>query len=97
MRIDPNAKTANLPESKGSRASGARSPAHEVPGKDATTLAGSARIQQLEKQVAQLPDGRADRIEALTRAVRDGKYNVDSEQIAQALFADMTARSVLVR
>jgi flagellar biosynthesis anti-sigma factor FlgM len=98
MRIDPNAKTTNLPETKGSnRANAARLPAHEVPGEDAATLVGNVRIQQLEKQVGQLPDGRADRIEALTRAVRSGEYKVDPEQIAQALFADMSARSVLMR
>ena len=75
MRIDLNAKTTNLPETKGSpRATAAHPPAREPFGEDAATLAGGARLHQLEKQISQLPDERADRIEALTRAVRTGQY-----------------------
>jgi negative regulator of flagellin synthesis FlgM len=98
MRIDPNAKTANLPESKSIPRSGAaRTPPEEFLGNDAATLEGNARIQQLEKQVEQMPEGRPERIEALTRAVRSGTYQVDPEQVAQSLIAEMSARSVLRR
>ncbi len=98
MRIDLNAKTTNLPETTdSSRAAARRAPAREVLGEDAATLAGSARIHQLERQISQMSDPRADRIEALTRAVQTGQYQVDPEQIAQALVAEMSGRSVLRR
>lgn len=98
MRIDLNAKTTNLPETKGSpRATAAHPPAQEPFGEDAATLVGGARLHQLEKQISQLPDERADRIEALTRAVRTGQYQIDPEQVAQSLVAEMSGRSVLRR
>lgn len=95
MRIDPNAKATNLPETEScSRTGAARVPVGEGLADDAATLSSGSRIQQLEKQVNHMPDGRADRIEALTRAVRAGAYEVDPSQIAQALFDEMSARSV---
>jgi anti-sigma28 factor (negative regulator of flagellin synthesis) len=43
----------------------------------------------------QMPEDRHARVEALTRAIRDGQYNVGAEQIAQAMFSEMASRSVL--
>jgi anti-sigma28 factor (negative regulator of flagellin synthesis) len=42
----------------------------------------------------QMPEDRQGKVEALAQAIRDGQYNVGAEQIAQAMFSDMAARSV---
>ena len=98
MRIDLNAKTTNLPETEGGpKAAAARAPAQDPLGEDAATLVGGARLHQLEKLISQLPEERADKIEALTRALRSGQYQVDPEQVAQALVTEMSGSSVLRR
>lgn len=100
MRIDLNAKTPELPESNPLHRPGA---ANRASAQDATrstdeaTLAGHTRAQQLQAQLQQMPEDRHDRVEALVRAIREGQYNVGPEQIAQSLFSDMEARSVLTR
>ncbi len=98
MRIDPNAKTPDVPESKPLNRPGSSSrlsPSRAHWAADDATLPGHTQVQQLQKQLDQLPDDRASRVEALARAIRDGQYNVGAEQIAQAMFSDMAARSIL--
>lgn len=98
MRIDPNAKTPDVPESKALNRPGSSnrlSPSSTCQAGDDATLPGQAQVQQLQKQFDHLPDDRASRVEALAKAIRDGQYNVGSEQIAQAMYSDMVARSIL--
>ena len=98
MRIDPNAKTANLPESSaGSRTAAARAQLRADLGTDEAKLGGHARVQQLQAQLREMPDGQQERVEALTRAVREGSYDVPPEKIAQSLLSEMSARAVLTR
>lgn len=98
MRIDPNAKIQEIPESKvpnrpgSSTRSSPSSPDHST---DQATLASEPRVQQLQKQLAQTPEDRQGRVEALGRAIREGRYDVGAGQIAGSLFAEMVARSVL--
>jgi flagellar biosynthesis anti-sigma factor FlgM len=98
MRIDLNAKTPELPESQGSNQPGsskrASAAAIKLPA-DEATLATHARVQELQSHVQQMPEDRQAKVEALMRAIRDGKYNVGAEQIAHAMFAEMAARSAL--
>lgn len=46
-------------------------------------------IQLLEAKLSQLPDVRQERVEALQRAVSEGRYHVSSEQIAGAVLAEL--------
>jgi flagellar biosynthesis anti-sigma factor FlgM len=98
MRIDLNAKTPELPESQGSSQSGATkrlsSAGTNLPA-DEATLATHTRVQELQSQMQQMPEVRHAKVEALARAIGDGQYNVGAEQIAQAMFSEMAARSVL--
>jgi flagellar biosynthesis anti-sigma factor FlgM len=97
MRIDLNAKTPELPESQGSSQTGPSkrlsSPGTNLPA-DEATLAAHARVQELQSQMQQMPEDRHAKVQALARAIQDGQYNVGAEQIAQAMFSDMAARSV---
>ncbi|MGC2193118.1 MAG: flagellar biosynthesis anti-sigma factor FlgM [Terriglobales bacterium] len=100
MRIDLNAKMPELPESKPLNRPGPSNRSSD-PGAsrsaDEATLAGHTRAQELQTQLQQMPEDRQARVEALARAIREGQYNVGPEQIAQSLFSDMAARSVLTR
>lgn len=99
MRIDLNTRTPELPENKGTARPGATqraTPGERGSGTDQARLAGQARIRELQAQAEQLPDDRASKVEALTRAIQRGEYNVSSDQIAEALLSQMSARSVLV-
>ena len=97
MRIDLNAKTPEPPESQGSSQTGPAkrlsSAGTNLPA-DEATLATQTRVQELQSQMQQMPEDRHAKVQALARAIQDGQYNVGAEQIAQAMFADMAARSV---
>jgi anti-sigma28 factor (negative regulator of flagellin synthesis) len=45
----------------------------------------------------QLPEVRQRRVEALARALRDGQYEVSSEQVADALLSEILAKSSVLR
>ena len=97
MRIDLNARTPELPESQGSCQTGSSkrlsSAGTNLPA-DEATLATHTRVQELQSHMQQMPEDRQAKVEALARAIQDGQYNVGAEQIAQAMFSDMAARSV---
>lgn len=98
MRIDPNAKTADLPETRStSRSAAARTQPHGEVGSDTATLAAQTRVHQLQQVLQSTPDSRQEKVEALRRAVRDGQYDPAPEKIAQSLFMEMSARAVLNR
>lgn len=96
MRIDPNARTPDLPESKGvSRTSQSGPASPEKPNStDTATLGNYARIQELSARLQQMPDDRQDRVEALAQAIREGRYNVSPEQIARSILTNMVSGSV---
>jgi len=100
MRIDLNAQTPELSESKGLNQSSRTKPLSaagtDLPA-DETTLATHARVQELQSQLLQMPEDRKSKVEGLARAIRDGQYNVGAEQIAQSMFSELTARSQLFR
>jgi len=52
-----------------------------------------ARVQSLLEQVNSVPEIRREKVAALGKAVRDGTYQVEPEQTADALIAEMFARS----
>jgi flagellar biosynthesis anti-sigma factor FlgM len=47
------------------------------------------KIQQLNGNLAAVPDVRQDRVAALQQAISSGSYNVSGQQIAQAMSADL--------
>ena len=94
MRIDPNARTPDLPESKvASRPAVSGRTAEAAASSDKATLGHHARIQELSAQLQQMPEDRQSRVEALARAIREGKYNVSPEQIARSILASMASGS----
>jgi negative regulator of flagellin synthesis FlgM len=53
---------------------------------DRIELSADARqVAALERLAAELPDVRAERLDALRRALADGTYRVDARQVARAL------------
>ncbi|HEY1271077.1 MAG TPA: flagellar biosynthesis anti-sigma factor FlgM [Terriglobales bacterium] len=100
MRIDPNLRTSELPESKGpDRAGGAGSAAVRSGDvrPDQANLTGGAKVAELRNLAQQLPEVRQRRVEALARALRDGQYEVSSEQVADALLSEILAKSSVLR
>ena len=74
MRIDPNAKMPEIPESKVTNRSGSStrsSPSSADHSTDQATLASEQRVQELQKQLAQTSEDRQGRVEALGRAIRN--------------------------
>ena len=46
-------------------------------------------VNTLQAQLGNLPDVRQDRVQALALQVREGRYQVDNQQIAGAMFAQL--------
>jgi flagellar biosynthesis anti-sigma factor FlgM len=51
----------------------------------------SGQVAALAQQAAAAPSVRTDRVDALRKAIRDGNYNVSNEQVAAAMYSDMSA------
>ena len=95
MRIDPNARTPDLPESQvPSRSSSAAGSIEGRGTSDEATLGGYARIQELSAKLEPMPEDRQVRVEALARAVREGRYSVSPEQIAHSILLHMVSGSM---
>jgi flagellar biosynthesis anti-sigma factor FlgM len=48
-----------------------------------------SEVQQLQAQLAQTPDVRADRVASLQQQIEQGTYQPSNEQIASAMFSDL--------
>jgi flagellar biosynthesis anti-sigma factor FlgM len=98
MKIDPNVSlpqnsASQRVEQSSSAPARAQSEKATVARKDVQDQAqlsvDQGRVNQLQAEVARLPDVRQDRVEALQRAVQDGSFQVSNEQIADKLFAEL--------
>lgn len=96
MRIDPNSGGQPVAEAgRSSNQTAARgttptSPSASTPlGEDQTQLSGVDQAQALLAQLSQLPETSQQKVEALRQAVAIGKYQVDPQQVAGALFSNM--------
>jgi flagellar biosynthesis anti-sigma factor FlgM len=49
----------------------------------------AGKVQQLNADLAGVPDVRQDRVAALQQAIASGSYNVSGQQIAQAMSSDL--------
>jgi len=66
--------------------------AKDVPVIMITTM---VKVQQLEAELAGLPEVRQEKVQPLQQAVQEGRYQVSDEQLAQAIFADLLAPTPL--
>ena len=46
-------------------------------------------VAKFASQVAEIPEERTDRIEALQKAIADGNYEVSSEQVANSIIKEI--------
>lgn len=59
---------------------------------DQTQLASDgSKVTQLKSAISQVPEIRADRVQALRQAVSNGSYNPSSQQLADAIGSDAQA------
>lgn len=70
---------------QGEKATGARKDVRD----QAQLSVDQGKVNQLQAELARLPDVRRDRVEALQWAVRDGSFQVSNEQIADKLFSEL--------
>jgi flagellar biosynthesis anti-sigma factor FlgM len=93
MRINLDHATQPLPES--TRAAAQNSPAAgssatKPLGQDQTQLGGGhAQVQALAAQALQLPEVRAERVDALRQVVQSGRYQASPGAVAGAVFSHM--------
>jgi len=55
--------------------------------------AGGDKVQQLETNLASLPDIRQDRVASLSQAIKQGSYNVSDQEIAQAMCSELSRQT----
>jgi len=93
MRIDLNPKSPEAPDAAQSTRRGSRNsavPGQTAPAEDRAELSlDQVRVRALAAQVNELPEIRQQKVAALSRAIREGNYNVTPEQTAEALVANM--------
>lgn len=78
---DRNSQASQVPNSAANRV--------EV-GQDQTVFSGAhVQAQALAAQAAQLPEVRQDKVEALRQAIQSGRYQLDPQRTAGALFTQM--------
>jgi len=98
MRIDltnkpQEAREASRSEKPDSRSAGR----YREAGDEARLSFDQSRIQALEAQVANTADIRQARVDALSRTVREGTYNVPAQDTAEAMLAEALAKNARVR
>jgi flagellar biosynthesis anti-sigma factor FlgM len=98
MRIDPITRTERAqdttpaqPTWSNSPAAVATSPRAEPRGELAQLSGDPATVQSLAAQVNALPETRQEKVEVLGPAVRDGRYQVSPQQMAEAMISEMLA------
>ncbi len=76
------AEPKSQPTSESSRGSG------EAGTDDRVSLTSTATaLQQVEEQLAKLPDVDSKRVEAIKQAIENGSFEIDSNQVAEKLVA----------
>jgi flagellar biosynthesis anti-sigma factor FlgM len=91
MRIDSNSRpqqdlgTTNLSDARIASDQGARFSAADT----AAISPDQVRVQSLVAQVSAFPEIRQDRVDALSRSIREGSYQVSAEQTAAAILSEM--------
>jgi anti-sigma28 factor (negative regulator of flagellin synthesis) len=94
MRINLDVRTPDIAEqplSENTRA-GAKSAGAQSPTGDQAQVVNSTRVATLAAQVAQAPELREARVNALARSIRAGTYRVSDDQVAESIYSEMVAR-----
>jgi flagellar biosynthesis anti-sigma factor FlgM len=97
MRVNPSQGAQPLPESDRTSnqnpGSNNRSSGTSPLGEDQAQLSGGyVQAQTLAAQVAQFPEIRQEKVNALRQVVLDGSYQRSSKQVAGALFDHMVMK-----
>ncbi|MFY9270826.1 MAG: flagellar biosynthesis anti-sigma factor FlgM [Candidatus Manganitrophaceae bacterium] len=78
------------------RSSGQSSEKKEGSASDAVEISGEARIyQQLQQQIASVPDIRAERVQTLREKIEAGTYRPSGEEIAEKLIRSTLLDEIL--
>jgi negative regulator of flagellin synthesis FlgM len=104
MKIDPRVQlpSDNQPDPvKSSRSSSAQSKgatgasgANPAAGEDTVSISSThGELQSLTASLANVPEVRTDRVNALQQQVNSGQYQPDSQKIADAILVDQASRS----
>jgi flagellar biosynthesis anti-sigma factor FlgM len=98
MRIDTNSRIRETAiggvqaEQPGARAASQVAGRAQLPEDTAELSGDQLRVQSLAGQVKGLPDVRQQKVDALSLAIRQGRYDVTPEQTAEALLAEFRDR-----
>jgi flagellar biosynthesis anti-sigma factor FlgM len=94
MRIDLTNKPQEARETARSEKTASRSAGrHQEAGDQAHLSFDQSRIQALEAQVASTADIRQAKVDALSRTVHDGTYNVPAQDTADAMLSEALAKT----
>lgn len=99
MRIDGSLPIPeNLQPGKVSRSGlGSQQSSSSVggPGQDQARLSvDSAKVQQLQASLSQVPEVRQERVNALSQAVSGGSYQISDQQLSDAIGSDLLNRVI---
>jgi flagellar biosynthesis anti-sigma factor FlgM len=99
MRIDPITRTERAQDTTPAQPTWSNSPAAVAPspraeprGELAQLSGDPATVQSLAAQVNALPETWQEKVRVLGPAVRDGRYQVSPQQMAEAMISEMLAR-----
>jgi flagellar biosynthesis anti-sigma factor FlgM len=96
MRIDSNLP-ANLMIEAGRTTKTTQSPTGSTVNDDSSDRArlsiDQSTIKSLEANLAQVPDVRREKVDALRSAIKDGSYSVSPEQIAGAMYREIMSQA----
>jgi len=97
MRIDPNSQSPepvqpdSVQDPKNPASQKAEQDANAAGGVQVQLSTSAGQVAALTLQALNAPAVRTDRVDALRQAVRNGDYNATNEQVAAAMYSDMSA------
>jgi len=97
MKIDPDrihsvGQPAPSDQARANAADRAARRRAEAVGQDeARLLVDGSKLASLKAKLAKLPEVRQERVAELRRAVREGRYQVGNDQIAEAILQELTS------
>jgi flagellar biosynthesis anti-sigma factor FlgM len=97
MRIDPSSQSPEAAQSnavqdaKNSASQKAEQGSNGAGAVDVQLSTSSGQVAALTQEAINAPAVRTDRVDALRQAIRSGNYNVTNEQVAAAMYSDMSA------
>jgi flagellar biosynthesis anti-sigma factor FlgM len=97
MRIDPNSQSPEAVQSnavqdaKNSGSQKAQQDPNTAGAVDVQLSTSSGQVAALTQQALNAPAVRTDRVDALRQAINNGNHSVTNEQVAAAMYSDMSA------